>query len=368
MATLQQKSKRSKLALFSLLFLALLSTFVWAGKKEMQAELSLIRAGLTDGDREVRIIAAESLGLIGDKESIQAIKEMLGDSNDLVRIKAAVALAHLGETTGIPELRKILQTKPKLSEHPTPLERVKAVARGTVRVAAANALAELRDKESLPLLKEMSGDQDGRVADACIIAAAKLGSGSSKNEFISALESTKQEVRAKSAEALGEIGDATCYPALRKRLKDWDRDTKVSAMIALAKLKDTASIPVLREMLWDKDEIIREKAATALGIMASPETATINAMKKVLEDPNGMVRLAAVDALAKLGDDSGKDFLLRAIETGDKDAKLKALAILPNLAAPKDILKVQALLSDNDKTLAIAAAKAIVLTKNRAQH
>ena len=339
----------------------------WAGKKDTQAELKIIRSGLTDTDREIRIIAAESLGSVGAKEAVEGLKALLSDGSDLVRIKAAIALHQLGDTSGLAELRKILQTKPNLSENPKPLERAKAVARGTIRAEAAKALATVRDTDSAGLLKAMVEDSDGRVADACLIALGKLGNTQAKNSFVSALESTKQEVRTKSAEALGDIGDETCIPALRKRLKDWNRDAKLAAAVALSKLKDRESIPAIRELLLDKDEIAREKAVVALGFMGDTEELTLKAVRKILEDPNGMVRIAAADTLHRLGDDSGKEFLVRALETGDKDAKLKVLTVMGRMGTLKDANVLENLLNDADRSIAIAAARTIVLIKQRAQ-
>jgi HEAT repeat protein len=166
-------------------------------------------------------------------------------------------------------------------------------------------------------------------------------------------------VRAKAVEALGEIGDEETIPALRKRLKDWDRDTKAAAVIALGKLKDSPSAPALKELLWDKDEIVREKATLALGMVGSREA--IPALKELLQDPNGLVRIAAAESLHMMGDDSGKDFLFRAAKADDKDAKLRALAVLEKMATPKDVPALKSVAGDQDKMVAVTAARAIVI-------
>jgi HEAT repeat protein len=154
----------------------LASTAVAAsGSRKYTRELEIIRSGLSDPDREVRSTAARYAGQLDDKGSAAGLKDLLTDPGETVRIKAAVALAKIGDRSGIPELRRIAATVPALSENPTPLERMRAVSKGTARAEAVRALGELRDRDSMPLLRRLSNDDDGRVADASLIALGRLG-------------------------------------------------------------------------------------------------------------------------------------------------------------------------------------------------
>jgi HEAT repeat protein len=335
---------------------------LFAEKMKNAAEYSVIHAGLMNTDREVRIAAAKAAGELADRQAIEPLKAIIAnaDESDTVKIKAAVALAKVGESSGAAELRRILANRPKISPNMNPLLRAKAIARGTIRAEAARSLGDIKDQNSIPLLREMQDDDDGRVVDASLIALAKLGDRSGKSNFISGLESNKQEIRAKAAEALGEIGDkdAVTVAGLRKRMKDWDRDSKTAAALALARLKDEESAPAIREMLWDKDETVRERAAQALGIMGS--SATVGGLFELLKDPNGLVRITAAQSLHELGNDSGRDFLLSALKSEDKDARIRALNAFSAMATPKDIPALQPLLKDPDATVQIAAAKAVI--------
>jgi len=339
-----------------------LSGICFAGSKKTE-NLNIIHAGLKNDSREIRELSARSLGMLGDKTSIKDLKELLADPSDSVKIAAAVALVKLGDKAGLAEIHKILSTAPKLSETPKPVERVRAMAKNTMRAQAAGELGDMKDTESIPLLKKMVGDEDGRVADACLVALAKMGEPAGTKRFISALESTKQEVRAKAAEYLGDINDASAIDPLRKRLTDWDRNTKCAAITALGKLKDKQSIPAIRELLWDKEDDIKEKAAEALGCMGDTDLAP--AIKELLKDKNGFVRFAAVEALIKLGQDSGKDFLIGALKAQENDAKLRALNILEKIVTVKDVPAVEPLVSDADKSVSITAARVIVTAETR---
>lgn len=356
--------KLINLLLICVLFLAA-GTLLWAGKKKMPNEISIIRQGLTDPDLEVRSASVEILAKLHDTDSLPEIKKLLMDKSDSLKIKTAVAMAKLGDRSGITEIRKILNNAPVLSEKPTSMERVKAIMRGTVRAEAAYALGEINDVDSKPVLQKWVDDDDGRVGDACMVSLAKMGDKSIKDEFLSALESTKQGVRAKAAQILCDIGDTTCFTGLRKRSKDWDKDVKGYSILALGKLKDTESMSAIRELLWDKDDTVREKAVLALGYMGNTEA--IGALKETLQDANGFVRITASKALHMLGDDSGKDFLIRVLKTDDKDAKLRALNALDGMVKPEDVPVLQQLAAGTDKLIAVKAAGYLTALKMEKQ-
>ncbi|MBN1621188.1 MAG: HEAT repeat domain-containing protein [Endomicrobiales bacterium] len=328
-------------------------------------ELDVIQLGLNDQSREVRSLAIEAILQIGSQDYIPILRDMLDDNNDFVSIKAAEALYKLGDDSGLPVLVNILDTKPELSEEAAPLERARAIAKNTLRVQAATVLGDIRDKGAITILNKNLDDNDGRVVDACLVALAKLGDKTVKEDFVSALRSTKYQVRAKAAEALGDMGDPTVAPAIRERLKDWNREPKVEACIALGKLDDLESIPQIRELLMDEDAIVRENAALSLGMFSFKENKSIKALLDILDDPNGLVRIAASKSLFILGDDSGKEFVLGVLKSDERDAKIKALEALEAMANQGDIKDLESLLDDEDKSIAVRAAKVLVMVKQR---
>lgn len=354
----------NKKLLLAASFCALFACVCFAGAKKSD-NLEMIRSGLKDNSREIRELTAGTLGAVGDKTSVKTLKALISDpnENDSVKISAAVAVVKLGDRSGLAEIRKILANVPKLSENPKPFERARAIAKGTVRAQAARELGNLKDAESRGLLKRMVDDEDGRVADASLIALAKMGDPEGKKQFLSALESTKHEVRAKAAESLGEIRDGSAAVLLRKRLKDWDVNAKSAAVVALGKLQDKESLPAIKELLWDKDDKIREKAAEALGYMG--DASVTPALEELLKDANGFVRFTAVESLYKLGQSSGKEFVLGALKAQENEAKLRALGILADIGTEKDIAKIEPLTRDADRKVSIAAAKAVVMIQSK---
>ena len=328
--------------------------------------IDIIQSGLSDESQEIRLLSISVLPDLGD-EFVPILRKMLEDKSDLVKIEAAHSLFKLGDKAGLPVLRNILATEPKLSDKLKPFERMKAIAMGSARMKAARILGDIKDRESIPVLKKCLDDIDGRVIDACNISLAKLGDPKSKDSFISAIKSTVPQVRAVAAQALGDFGDSRNAGLLRERLKtDWSREVKANSLIALAKLNDRESFLKIIDLLNDRDDIVREKAAVSLGMMGNK--AAIPHLLKSLEDQNGAVRIAAGEALYIMGDESGKGYILSVLKGNDKDGKIAALNSLAKMVSIKDIEDIYKLLDDPDKTVAIKAANVIAISRMKEQN
>lgn len=66
---------------------------------------------LRDKDAEIRSVAAEALGAIGENDAVQGLEEaLLTDESDEVRAAAAKALGTIGDVTSVPVLLQALRT------------------------------------------------------------------------------------------------------------------------------------------------------------------------------------------------------------------------------------------------------------------
>lgn len=66
---------------------------------------------LRDKDAEIRAVAAEALGAIGENDALQGLEDaLMSDENDDVRSAAAKALGTIGDVTSVPILLKALQS------------------------------------------------------------------------------------------------------------------------------------------------------------------------------------------------------------------------------------------------------------------
>ncbi|MCB4792716.1 MAG: HEAT repeat domain-containing protein [Elusimicrobia bacterium] len=354
-------NKSSKIIVFSVLNILLVSN-VMAKKNIYNDAAIILQSGLTDQNREVRLLSIGMLPNIG-KECIPTLIKLLDDESDFIKVEAARSLFKLENRSGIPVLREILANKPKLSEKIDVAARMKAITQGTVRVKAAIALGEIKDIGSVPLLTKTLDDDDGRVVDACLLSLAKLGDRKAKDDFASALKSTKPQVREVAAQALGNIGDPSYIPKIRERLKDWSRDVKAASITALAKLNDKESFYAIKGLLKDEDIIVRQKAVAALGMLGNK--GAVDSLENMLEDPNGLVRISAAEALCLLGDGNGKSYLLKILKSDSKDGKSEVLDSLEKIITIKDVKILDTFLDDSDRSIAVKAANLIIIAEEK---
>ena len=68
-------------------------------------------------------------------------------------------------------------------------------------------------------------------------------------------------------------------------------------------------------------------------------------------DPDPILRLEAAEALAKLNDERGLDYLIEALEFDDANISLDAEEILSELNAPKGVLALHTHLLNNKRTI-----------------
>ncbi|MEW6040157.1 MAG: HEAT repeat domain-containing protein [Elusimicrobiota bacterium] len=313
---------------------------------------------LNSKEANIRSTAIVILGKIDDKSIPGHIKKFLKDNSKSVVMETALSLSKYGDKSGVGELIKILNNKPK-EKTLSPVEKTRVMKQNLDRAKAAKYLGEICDRRSIESLKNASADEEGRVKDAALVALIKLGDKSHLEVFYYGLETGFESAMEKSAEVLGELRDKDARERLRELLKKWDKKVKSAAAVALGQIGDNDSAPSIRSLLSDKNPSVRAAAAESLGELR--DINSIEALKKTLEDENGFVRLCAAEALMKMEDDSGKYFTEMSLKTGDIDAKLKAAGILAEYGKKGSIQSLEeAFELENNRTMSMEISGTII--------
>ena len=119
-------------------------------------------------------------------------------------------------------------------------------------------------------------------------------------------------VRRYLALALGHVGDPQAVPVLLEALSDGDPETRIYAIWALGSLGDDRAVEPLLELVQHDDPGLRKMAVYSLGTLGAEESrATLQA---ALGDYEMDVAWNAAIALAKLGDDSGRDRIFQMLD------------------------------------------------------
>jgi HEAT repeat protein/S1-C subfamily serine protease len=249
-----------------------------------------------DAESSVRQAVIRSLGQVGryDKETVMdALKDGLKDGDKDVRVAAADSIVVLGPTAGdIPVLKECL--KHQDSE---------------VQMAGARALFNLgpEAKDAVPaLLEALNRSKDDQARGTIMTTLGQIGA-ASKTAIPAILESMKvKELRPKAMVALGKIGPEAkeAVPALVENLDD--RDSRSTAINALGKIGKEAKIavPKMAQLLSERDKDLRLTILTALKEIGPAAKEAVSAIGKCLDFKEKDVSLSALDVLSGLGSDA----------------------------------------------------------------
>jgi HEAT repeat protein len=313
---------------------------------------------------DVRRRVVEVLGKIPDERTIPALIAALADPDTLVQFTAQDSLTAKGASAVDPLAAVLKDTDP---------------AR---RGQAATLLGQIGNARAVPPLIAALDDSEEIVRWDVSTALAAIGA-PAVDALIDALSSTNAAIRAGSAEALGQIGDARAVEPLIAALGDADAPVQVAAAIALGKLKDPRAVDALIAAfkrdesglgyysyealaqigepaigpliaaLHDKGQNVATYAANALAEIGS---SALRPLIEAYQDPDPEVRAAAVQAFGQMDDPGSVDPLIMAL--GDEDIQIRKVAInyLEEKADPRVVDALIPLLKDPAVQVEVAGA------------
>ncbi|HIA30869.1 MAG TPA: HEAT repeat domain-containing protein, partial [Candidatus Marinimicrobia bacterium] len=135
------------------------------------------------------------------------------------------------------------------------------------------------------------------------------------SEMINIFKQSKHDdnrVRQYLALAMGRTGNSRYIDPLLSEIEDENTENIPAIIRALGLLKSGKAVQKLKLFLDHEDENIRLQTVIAFGNIADPTV--IEDLKKSLYDSQPNIRWDAAISLAKIGDDSGREIILKLIE------------------------------------------------------
>jgi HEAT repeat protein len=328
---------------------------------ERRAAQSLIRA-LDDRNQWVRIVAAEALGHIGAQEATQALIFALNDDSIWVRRASVVALGQIGDEEAIPPLMNRLLDPPS-SEWPEELRDTIAHAMHAigepafqvlihalddtepwVSCAAARALGQIGDPQAIAPLAELTKQKHSMVRSFATQALAKIAD----VRAVRAALNTDEAPRAFwKLMALKEI-DETTTSQLQSLLDDPDPQVRQQAAEVLSHLGEEHSAESLAASLGAESRFAAtggpiddepaqpssEPARSAFTFASGEEPCdSVGPLVESLGDPAAEVRLAAAEALGRIGAAGVIPDLIAALQDGDSRVRAAAARSMGEIGA-----------------------------------
>jgi|GEM_PF-2242994 len=224
-----------------------------------------------------------------------------------------------------------------------------------VRREAAMALARIKDKKALALLRKSSQSDASRLVQIQVAyALARAGDVDGRATLVKALHEKRLDVRLDAAKNLIRLGDK------RGREQLWGmmgfKSFKLGAAEWLARIGDEHGLKILKKALVHKyRKAIRMRAAVALGLAG--DDSVRDKLRKIVKERHYRVRAAY--ALAALKDEAAAPELIAQLDM--PSLRVYAALALRRLGHPVKLEPVAAGLAKGSDISKIKAAEAIMI-------
>ncbi len=291
---------------------------------------------LIDVDPLARAYASKALGIAKDRNSLDAIINLLKDKDERVSTSAISALGSIGDAKSVPPLIELGQTLLEQYRKTDPKTGIPEQQNSLLLIASS--LGALKDSKALPFLQELrSTTTKYMLCPEVEIAIAQFGNDAF---FLKSDDQTIphnwQSVAAR-AQGLAELKTKRAEEELLNMLsKHPDPRAESEILNGLAKVKAENLTKILLDSLTAKDVVVRSTAATLLGDNAEPETkitkdeiktALWNAYLAANADQMNDARIAIIEAATKLKKPFNKEVLSGEFRDPDYIVRKRALEL-----------------------------------------
>jgi HEAT repeat protein len=341
------------------------------GNLKDKLAVDLLLPLLFDDEPGVRIAAAEALGKINDLRACEGLWHLASeDKNNTVRSTAIYSLKMIGEAIIKPyekifmsddvELRmKALSDLTSIGKPAIlPLIENTRSYNPSVREICIRILGSIGDELAAERLIELTSDPEPMVRTAAIHALGNIKSESALRFLISCLDNPDQIVVSSASDVLTEKGKEIIkfLPSLLAEDKTMSEQILIARLIG--KIKDESVIPMLAEHLNDPRLWIRRAACSALGETKNPKAVKI-LIEQCLPEQQTLIRSAAVQALGKLKMTEALESVIKALQDPEESVRLAAIGALAEIGEPNTGSYILDFLSSDSLMLKIRAIKTL---------
>ncbi len=359
---------------------------------------------------DMRLIVAEALGKIGGEKAIEGLLHMSRDFQSKIRSAAMMGLARSGDARAVDGLLFAVQDgdnkvvwraiyalekveSPKVSKVVLPFLDHSNVL---IRAYAARTLGKQKDKKAVEKLIELLGDKDERVLVNSMNALASILEGRKEKKVVAPLglileKHPSHHARKAAVMTLGATGDKSAKDYLAQSILDDDAVIRAESYKALAKVLGKQAVVFLASGLNDSERMVRLATIEAYGLAGEKKQLDF-LLTTASEDPDRLVRAAAVRALSNFNYDDVSTVLLQKLidedwvvvteavtalgeiddkkavqplidryqmrdDRVDRDVRLEILSVLNGMKAKEAEGIARQALDDGDKRMRVAGLK-----------
>ncbi len=309
-----------------------------AGHPRLAAHLESRIAGT---DLERRAAAVTILGKVKGREALPTLHPLLGDGAKIMRIGAARSIGDLGDGQSIPHLRDALFREADTDVKVAFIEALGAIADPecvsvlrfqitdpelAVRAAAVKAMGGIRHVSAVQDLEIALRDQAPELRRVALAALLTIDAAGNLEHYRSALGWLAPE----DVEALAAAHAREFRPHLEAALAS-DRDViRAAALAASAHLEAGARAELLSSVALTGNRTDLRIAALRQ-VVALQGKGSAELLKTLAADKEPLVKVAAMEALGRMGAKDAQAMLFEATNDTDERVRVAAAAALLRL-------------------------------------
>lgn len=200
--------------------------------------------------------------------------------------------------------------------------------------SALSYLAQIRSKSALEYAPAIMKDEDKKLLPGVIKLIGRAGGGEEEALLLAWMETdaATDDLKQSAMRALGDLGSRKAVEKLRKIAEDGQQGkaTRMAACDALGKIGDPAAIPSLVIAVNGDDPNVKASAITALASFKDAEA--LSAIQAALRDSVATVRIAACKACATLRlEEAVPAIVYKASNDPEKAVKTEAMKSLADI-------------------------------------
>ncbi|NOX55521.1 MAG: hypothetical protein GXP27_14010 [Planctomycetes bacterium] len=277
---------------------------------------------VSQSSREVVDAAARALGRMATPTAVQRLTEALKSGDETVRVAAghggllaADTLAAQGNSRQALALYDAIRT---------------ADVGQSARLAATRGAILLRGRDGLALLAAELRSADRRRFAMALQVSRELTAPQTTATLLQQLSQLSPARQALVLGVLGDRGDRSAWPALRRAVSSEHLAVRVAAIRALAGLQVPTAIPLLFEVAKQSSEKGESEVANAaLASLTEIDSAEVDAaLVRTLSQAGGAFRLLLIELAGRRRTTAALPGLLRAMNDSDQTVRAAALRAL----------------------------------------
>ncbi len=229
-----------------------------------------------------------------------------------------------------------------------------------IRLRCGEVLGRIGDPAGVPLLAELSMDQNDDVALAAIFSLGLVGGEDSIEPLKNALKKHRKNIKGRVLEALSATGEPAAAEPIITYLTNFNTSLRVAAAVSLSRLGDSTAVSACGTAIFDPDPKVLAGVAYTLG--RCENKIHEKHVMDLLENEDATVRIQAVEALGRMKSKKAIEILFDISKGKDRMLALKAAEALVRIGDKRCARALTELLSSGDPymlTIALGGLESI---------